>query len=626
MEKILKYSLILVSLIISIGGLIYKLYALNNLGIFLTLFVSFSIFIIIVILNKKVNFEKNKTLSIQMKDWLFLFAYLAPISCLFAILIKNATSESIISPWTKIPVYFFGLYFISTIILLINIVQKNIFSTILLSIHYFLSFSIAAFIYKLGYGFDPYIHEAAINHIIKFGYIAPKTFYYSGYYSLIIILHKITFIPVFLINKFIVPFAASIFLPTSIITVFKKWLDDDVKIKILTLVLLFLPFNIFILSTPQNLAYLFLLLTVLYSLTCKSHFDLLLIYLLGFSAFIIQPIAGIPALVLVAYSTVYNFDNNKLKKYLYALLFLLSSLTLPVLFLILNKINLNLKNNIDLSFFKIIIPHKENIWLNAVYLINSNWQYIIILLILSGIFLAWKNRQNCQHFFVYFLMLSSSLISYFFIIFQPFDFLINYERSSYADRIIIVAVIFSIPFLSLSLYKITNNALAQNRQVKITMAISLSLLVLTNLYLSYPRLDNYFNSHGTSTSLNDIKAVQWINSDAKNDYIVLANQQVSAASLHEFEFKKYYSVNKEDVFYYPIPTGGILYQSYLQMINEKPSKENANKAMDIVGAKTLYFVLNKYWWAFPKLFEEAKNEANSFENINNDVYVFKYTR
>jgi len=631
MEKLLKYSLILISLIISIGGLIYKIYALNNIGIFLNLFLSTLIFFIIIILNKKVNFKNERRINLYSRNWFIPAVYFFLAVGLILTLIKNSTPNSIISPWIEIPDYFHILYLLATLALLLNIVKKNHLSTLLMTIHYIITFSVAAFVYKLGYGFDPYIHEATINHIIQNGFIAPKTFYYAGYYSLVIALHKIFLIPVFFLNKFIVPIMAGLFLPITIISTLKHWLDNERKIKFTAFALLILPFNIFILSTPQNLAYLFLLFAVLLSLTCKNYLDLILIYLLAFSAFIIQPIAGIPALILAAYLTIFNFDNESKKTYLYSGLFLISSFTLPLLFLTLNKNNLNFNpvtfsQLFNWSKFAFIIPQQQNIWLNTVYLFGFNWRYLLISLTIVGTYLAWKNKKNFPHYFIYSLMLSSSLISYFFILLQPFEFLIDYERSSYANRLLVVAVIFAVPMIILTFYKIASDIMHQNKVVKIILTSALSIIILISLYNSYPRFDNYFNSHGTSTSLHDVKAVQWINNDAQGDYIVLANQQVSAAALHEFEFKKYYAVNNEDVFYYSIPTGGILYEHYLKMIYEKPSKENADKAMDIVGAQTLYFVLNKYWWAFPKILEEAKNEADSFENINNEVYIFRYSK
>ena len=56
--------------------------------------------------------------------------------------------------------------------------------------------------------------------------------------------------------------------------------------------------------------------------------------------------------------------------------------------------------------------------------------------------------------------------------------------------------------------------------------------------MSYPRIDNYHNTHSFSISDSDIASVQWIEENADDDYIVLANQQVSAAALSQYGFKK----------------------------------------------------------------------------------------
>ena len=127
--------------------------------------------------------------------------------------------------------------------------------------------------------------------------------------------------------------------------------------------------------------------------------------------------------------------------------------------------------------------------------------------------------------------------------------------------------------------------------------------------------------------------MRWIEENANENYIALANQQVSAAALREFGFKKYYTPSPYqgegggEVFYYPIPTGGPLYQYYLDMVYKKLSRETMNAAMDLVGVKKGYFILNKYWWAFPKILEEAKFEADDWKDFGNgEVYVFEYTR
>jgi hypothetical protein len=168
--------------------------------------------------------------------------------------------------------------------------------------------------------------------------------------------------------------------------------------------------------------------------------------------------------------------------------------------------------------------------------------------------------------------------------------------------------------------------LKQNHKTIIPFLIFLALLISASLYLSYPRKDNYFDSHEYAVSQTDIDAVKWIEANKKSDdYIVLANQQVSVAALREFGFKKYYKDNS--IFYYPIPTGSGLYQYFLDMVYKKPSSETMAMAMEPAGVKEGYFVLNKYWWASPKIVDEAKLSADFWKSFDGgQVYIFGYKR
>ena len=107
------------------------------------------------------------------------------------------------------------------------------------------------------------------------------------------------------------------------------------------------------------------------------------------------------------------------------------------------------------------------------------------------------------------------------------------------------------------------------------------------------------------------------------------------AALREFGFNRYYKLpldkggwgDYDEIYFYPIPTGGQLYQYYLGMVYEKPSRTTMVTAMDFANVSQAYFVLNKYWWAFPKILAEAKLEANSWSEVGNgEIYIFKYKK
>ncbi|MCD4762344.1 hypothetical protein K8R32_05305, partial [bacterium] len=273
-------------------------------------------------------------------------------------------------------------------------------------------------------------------------------------------------------------------------------------------------------------------------------------------------------------------------------------------------------------------PQGESIIYNSLYLFGFNLPYIFILLIIFGLIIAFTYREYCRKLYLYLFSALSLLLSYFLAGNISFKFLIGYERGDYLNRILLTSLLFLMPFIALAFYGFINKLMQKNLIVKIAFLFFAGFLISAGLYFNYPRYDPYFNSHGYSVGTNDITAVSWINNSAKSeDYIVLANQQVSVAALHEFGFKKYFNTVNGETFYYPIPTGGALYQHYLDMVYEKPSRETIIKAMELTGVNEAYFVLNSYWWAFPKILAEAKLEADSFKEFNNGkIYVFRYSK
>ena len=537
--KILKLSLIFLSLLSIFGAVVYRIYSLNYLGVILSLILAFSSFLIILRYNKKNNQENQVKRPLRPDDFIFPGAYFLISLVGFFLLFQARTDVALISPWEVVPKIFFVFYFLASVILFLCLVLNTKYTLILLSIHYFLSLSVALIVYQLGYGFDSFVHEATMKLINTTGSVEPKPFYYLGFYSIIVIIHKLTFIPIVFLNKIIVPFLASITIPALTFQALKKYFTNEKFIKLAILFLLILPFNIFILSTPQNLAFLFLFLIILISLGRNKN-DQILIFLLALSCFTIQPIAGIPALLFAIINFIYQSNFSiKIKKIVLVSSFLLLCTALPLAFFISNQSQAVASNNPEaseikteiapyLSWFKPNFPERENFILNFIYLIGFNINLIFLALIIFGIYLA----KNHKQLWLLCLCPAIALISaYFFTSALNFDYLISYERNDFANRIIISASLFLTPFALFSFYKIIEIIFTQNKFIKVSLFLFLIILVTTSLYISYPRRDNLKNSHGVSTNINDIRAVNWIENDANGEeYIVLANQQVSTAA------------------------------------------------------------------------------------------------
>lgn len=628
--------LTLICLISLFGGLVYGFYSLNKWGVAISLTLAIISFIIIHCLyfyaNKK-NRRQPEVKSLKPKfrtiNLFFIISYLLLLAVSFSVLFGHQTANAIISPWQIVPGYFFIIYGLTTFVLMANVIMNGRLALPLIMAHYFLSLAVALIVYRLGYGYDSFVHRATENLIAQIGAVSPKPFYYLGQYSLVVILHKITALPVILLDKLLVPFLAAIYLPLILWQALKAWFNDERLNLILILSLLVFTFPFLIVTTPQNLAYLFLLMVIFLGLICANFYDFLVILLLASTALVIQPIAGLPALLFCAFLAVYHSDLTRLKKYLYPLLVIITILILPAAFYFLNQrltsaaVSDGLLQN--LSATTITFPGQENFILNFIYFYGFNLKIVLALFVLSGMFIALKYRQQCKIIWLYLTLAAALFASYFITAKMPFAFLINYERSDYAARILLIASFFLLPFVLLAIYGLLEKILARNLVFKISWAVFLTLSISAAVYLSYPRFDNYFNSRGLSVSASDIKAVNWINENSKNDFIVLANQQVSAAALNQFGFKKYY--DNGQLFYYPIPTSSPLYQFYLNMVYKTPSRETMFRAMNLAGVKEGYFVLNKYWWGFKKILDQAKLSADSFKEIDQgEVFVFKYDR
>jgi hypothetical protein len=626
LEKIYYFILLSLSFLAIWGSIIYLSFELNQTMRIVILLLSI-ISTIFSIKFLKIKFPKNKLKEKKRNIKAPTFYYILYFLILFIIsylLIKAVSTEALISPWQVLDSKFFISYTILTIISLYGFYNKYQGHNLVLIILYLISFSIALIIYKIGYGFDPFIHQASMEAIDKLGKINPKNLYYNGYYSIVLIIHDLLQISIETVNKFFVPILAALSLPLAL-NVFVKHYFTKYKNTIISAMVLILPFSIFIISTPQNLAYLFLILSLILGTTLKRKY-IYLSGILSLASFFIHPLAGIPALIFWVLIFIYK-NKDKIKRWQYKTLLSLGSLasiiSIPLAFVLMGQSSFNI-NFGTIGQFSLFWPSGENLWLNFSYLYGFNTFIFILILILFGLLIYLKNYKNAPKIFTLTNILGLSFfLSYLLSQGLNFEYLIDYERGYYKQRILIISIIFFLPMIITSFKYLIAKLYYTDKYFKMSALIITSLLICASLYHSYPRYDNFYNSRGYSISSQDIETVKFIEKINKNnDYIVLANQQVSLAALKNYGFKKYY---KNNIFYYPIPTSGQLYKYYLDMVYKAPNNETIKKARELTGAKTVYFVINKYWWASTKIIDEASLIADEkYELFDGDIYIFEY--
>ena len=644
------------------GATIYRFYALNWWGVILTVLLSVGGLIYFWKLLKKelakneigmntgrsiypdgcrgrYDTEKTDTGShgYSLKNWknyhwaiLYFLFFLAS----FFFLYQGRSSEALTSPWQSVPKLFFLSYGLATLALF-WLIKKGVKNSLLfICAHYFLSFSILWMVFRLGFGYDPFIHQASLELIDQQGFIKPKEIFYSGYYSLIIITHKLFLIPIIWLNKLLVPVLAALILP-KIISDFSKSHFQISNFKFQILLLLTLPFSLFTVSVPQNLAYLFLITAIFVGLIKKDRSHLALVWLLALACFAIHPLAGLPALAFALALSLWHLVPKIWQQVGHGAIFLGLAVILPLALSISQSGQSGAEAPIinSTSNWLAGFSRQENLILNFINLFSYSLNFILIFLAVAAIVFSWLKRQKYE-FLPILSGLSLSLFAAFLATkqFVSFGALISYERGDYLIRLLTTAFIFLLPAIVLLTVELINKILSQNKFIKTTWLIFCVLLITTSVYCSYPRKDNYFNSRSFSVGQTDFKAIDWIEKDAAGQpYAVLANQQVSVAALSTFGFGHYFQ-NYNDfplpvyIYFYPIPTGGPLYQIYLDMVYKQADRATVKKASELTTAKTIYFVLNKYWWGFDKIAEEAKIGADSLKELDSGkVVIFKYS-
>lgn len=557
----------------------------------------------------------------------------------------SATDAALRSPWEVAPTAFFSAMFaaaLATALAAFNADDSPVAvpAAMLLTAA---ATTVAYLIYRIGFGFDPFLHGAAEKFILAHGAITPKTPYYIGQYAITVIASAMTGIDVTAIDRALVPFALPAILP------FIAWCARKMRAPFLGVaaLALIMPIAWLTVTTPQYLAYVFLFLTsaAVVASTRGSGVPLWVAALFACGAATIHPLAGIPALTLaaIAYAATTKrfaaFSEFRLALTL-AAIGIAASVIVPGMFWLNSGRSaadaafglvpgVTLSSALSDMLGRFVLARRFLPALDIAYM----WQAIripaIIVCALGAVFADRERRRTAWIWVAATLSLVSTylLLTFFF----NFAFLIDYERQNYSSRTIDMLAITLAP---LALFGAAS-WIARLREAAATTKLMAAALIATGVvsaaYLAYPRYDLYEASRGWSTSASDIVAVRAIDANAGDaPYIVLADQSVSAAAIREFGFKRYFdsrdAAHPSQLFYYPVPTGSALYQSFLDMNAAHGSAETAHAAMDLAGVDELYFVVNDYWWQSSAIAHDAKTSADSWWKPADDITIFKYTR
>ncbi|MBN1585413.1 hypothetical protein JW899_03540 [Candidatus Uhrbacteria bacterium] len=574
----------------------------------------------------------------------------------FFILSQNAVAVPIRTPWDAVPADFFAVFFLAALAvsaLSLSGVLGGFSAVPAVGLAALLS-SVAVITYKIGFGFDPFIHQATERIIYATGNIDPKPFYYSGQYALVVILAKLTGIGLESVDRWLVPIGLAGLLPFAAWCLRRafgwKWAIAATA----TVGVLLLPLSPFIASTPQGLANLLALLTVFSALPVSADRDALgplgrfLPLLFASAAAVTHPLTGLPILVFaIAWRALLHKNGTERPRIAHWILAIaiaaLGSAVLPTAFLANSAVSGTGAdwNNRMLESASTIVAGLQSAMsetdrrflptLDVAYFWRDIRTPGLWFLGLAGLLFLYRKRPRlAMSYAVGLVALTGNWLAIKTSI--RFGFLIDYERSSYADRLSDLALYFLVPAALYALAMILIRIRRGFPVMRLTAAVLLAALLTSSLYLAYPRRDRYETSRGWSTSQFDIDTVREIEADAEGQpYVVLANQAVSAAAIREVGFGRYYPLRDperpgQETYFYPVPTGDPLYGLFLKMNDRLGDRAVANEAMEMAGVDLAYFVVNDYWWQAQRIVSNAKREADRNWDVDKGNFVFRYRR
>lgn len=565
---------------------------------------------------------RNLHLSLPPVSLYLYTAYTLSLGLALYLLITAGTTAPTHSVWLHLtPLFWIALVGATVTLFAIFAYHKGPSILIALSAYSFVIINIANLVYRIGFGYDPFVHQATERLLLETGTITPTPLYYIGHYTFVTFLHTLTHLPLHLIDRFLPSLLFAVTIPTTLYTVITKYFSASAeKIGVATASILAIPALLLVTPTPQASSLVFgvitLALILLYAHDTQPSLGV--ITLCGVATFALHPITAF-ALVPIGIGVLLFKHTNLSHTFNSIITFLLAIIVYPTIFYLAssltpNTIMLELPNpsRLALLFFPF---ERHYTLLDLVYYAGNTLIPLVILAQVGYLTRTKKKRVITLTALSSLGLFISALIMQLTFVFTA---LVTSEQSFFTQRIILISAYIGLPALWHYMTSIQLKPLLRH-----TLYAVMALLLLISTYLSYPRFDDYDNTQFITVSQSDIDAVHIIESLSTNP-VVLANQMTAVTALKEFGFT--YSItlpSGEEIFRYPIPTGQHLHTLYQELITLENTEKTLATIREFTGDADLFLVIPTYWRTYAQIRATLSHFADDIY-ATHDHTIFRF--
>ncbi|MCC6639013.1 hypothetical protein IT409_00460 [Candidatus Falkowbacteria bacterium] len=516
--------------------------------------------------------------------------------------------NAITSIWHQLPAYF--LLLVVTLIGLITWYYASPVATWGLTGFFAFLGIFGNLVYRLGFGFDGFIHRASEQLLQSTGTIFPAPLYYIGHYTFTILVSTLTNISVITLDK-ILPLVLYALIPLTAYAVY-----NSKKSAFFTLILLTLPLSLFVNPTPQATS---LVLSIIHLILLSLHakdksVSLVTIIMLIGTIVAIHPLSGIMLLVPTFFAVI-GFGHNKSAQLSLAAL---ASILFPLAFIVASNFSPNAVV-IDFNFANLLrLPHpfisNGNFVLDLIYVIG-NAIYTAVPFALIGIIYFAFSRRHAHLAPASAALITTTLGWVIMTVGLKFTTLAPSEVFVYTDRVRDIALMLSVFVIYQALVELFESQRHDVFPLKALLTLSFPLLVTSSLYLSFPRFDTYEDSNFKNMTRDDVAVVHAIKERAHASYVTLTHQMTSIAALREFGFDNNVTLsNGRRVFLYPLPTGDVLHNEFTTLLDTQDVAQKIKDIKTLTNVNEIFVALPRSWTNFDAIQQKLSTHAQeSFE-------------